>query len=93
MASWTGITVCNKAHLRLFQIANSIQAVNAYSPVLRSQAGYGSIKQSGLAGGLKTIGIVGTIISATNVDKFGRRLCLTWGVGSLFAVNLIVSGP
>lgn len=90
MASWTGITVRNYADFQLFPLANSIQAVTAYSPVLLSQAGYSSIKQNGLAGGLNTIGIVGTIISATIVDKFGRRLCLMWGAAGLFAVNLIV---
>jgi len=66
------------------------QAVTAYSPVLLKQAGYSSIKQNGLAGGLNTIGIVGTIISAQIVDKLGRRICLMGGAAGLFAVNLIV---
>lgn len=68
-----------------------ITAVTAYSPVLLSQAGYSTVKQGGLAGGLNTIGIVGTIISATIVDKFGRRLCLMWGAFGLFVVNLIAA--
>lgn len=36
---------------------SGITAVTAYSPVLLKQAGYGTIKQAGLAGGLNTIGI------------------------------------
>jgi hypothetical protein len=36
---------------------SGITAVTAYSPVLLKQAGYSSIKQAGLAGGLNTIGI------------------------------------
>jgi MFS family permease len=67
-----------------------IQAVTAYSPVLLKQAGYSDIKQNGLAGGINTIGIIGTIISAQIIDRFGRRVCLIGGAGVLSAVNLIV---
>ena len=74
------------------QVNSPIQAVTAYSPVLLSQAGYSSVKQNALAGGLNTIGTVGTIISATIVDKFGRRRSLMRGAAGLFAVNLIVRG-
>ena len=66
------------------------QAVTAYSPVLLKAAGYSAIKENGLAGGLNTIGIVGTIISAQIVDKLGRRVCLMGGAAGLFAVNLVV---
>ena len=62
--------------------------MTAYSPVLLKQAGCSSIKQNGLAGGLNTIGIVGTIISAQIVDRYGRRKCLIWGACGLL-VNLI----
>lgn len=68
-----------------------ITAVTAYSPVLLSQAGYSTIKQNGLAGGLNTIGIIGTIISAQIVDRLGRRRCLIGGAFGLFAVNLIAA--
>jgi MFS family permease len=68
-----------------------ITAVTAYSPVLLKQAGYSNIKQNGLAGGLNTIGIVGTIISAQIVDRYGRRKCLIWGACGLFLVNLIAA--
>lgn len=68
----------------------SSQAVTAYSPTLLKQAGYSSIKQNGLAGGINTIGIIGTIISAQIVDRLGRRVCLIGGAAVLFAVNLIV---
>lgn len=67
-----------------------IQAVTTYSPVLLHQAGYSTIKQNGLAGGINTVGIVGTIISAQIVDRLGRRVCLMVGAAVLFAVNLIV---
>jgi MFS family permease len=73
------------------KLVTGITAVTAYSPVLLKQAGYSAIKQNGLAGGLNTIGIIGTIISAQVVDKFGRRQCLMWGAAGLFIVNLIVS--
>lgn len=68
-----------------------ITAVTAYSPVLLSQAGYSKIKQDGLAGGLNTIGIIGTIISAHIVDKYGRRVCLMGGAAALATVNLIAA--
>ena len=48
------------------------------------------ITQNGLAGGLNTVGIVGTIISAQIVDRLGRRACLMGGSAVLFSVNLIV---
>jgi MFS family permease len=65
--------------------------VTAYSPTLLAQAGYSDIKQNGLAGGINTIGIIGTIISAQIIDRLGRRVCLMGGAAVLFAVNLIVS--
>lgn len=68
-----------------------ITAVTAYSPVLLRQAGYSQLTQNGLADGLNTLGIVGTIISAQIVDKLGRGTCLMSGAAGLFAVNLIVS--
>jgi len=54
------------------------------------QAGYSTIKQNGLAGGINTVGIVGAIISAQIADRLGRRVCLMGGAAVLFAVNLIV---
>ncbi|KAK0968379.1 hypothetical protein LTS01_016755 [Friedmanniomyces endolithicus] len=65
---------------------------NSLAPHLgRRQAGYSAIKQNGLAGGLNTIGIVGTIISAQIVDRLGRRKCLIWGAFGLFVVNLVAA--
>lgn len=77
--------------LQIMASWTGITAVTAYSPVLLKQAGYSSVKQNGLAGGLNTIGIVGTTISATIVDKFGCRKCLIWGACGLFLVNLIAA--
>ncbi|KAF7976648.1 hypothetical protein HWV62_5973 [Athelia sp. TMB] len=77
--------------LQIMASWTGITAVTAYSPVLLSQAGYSSIKQNGLAGGLNTIGIVGTIISAYVVDRFGRRRCLMTGSFGLFVVNLLAA--
>lgn len=77
--------------LQIMASWTGITAVTAYSPVLLSQAGYSSIKQNGLAGGLNTIGIVGTIISAFIVDKYGRRTCLMAGSVGLALVNLIAA--
>lgn len=68
-----------------------LQAITAYSPVLLSQAGYSEITQNGLAGGINTIGILGTIISAQIVDRLGRRPCLVLGSAVLCTVELIVS--
>lgn len=91
----SGRHVTRRAWLCIFlQIMASwtgITAVTAYSPVLLSQAGYSKIKQDGLAGGLNTIGIIGTIISAQIVDKFGRRACLMGGAAGLALVNLIAA--
>jgi len=77
--------------LQIMASWTGITAVTAYSPVLLKQAGYSAVKQNGLAGGLNTIGIVGTIISAQIVDKLGRRICLMGGAAGLFAVNLIAA--
>jgi sugar porter (SP) family MFS transporter len=77
--------------LQIMASWTGITAVTAYSPVLLKQAGYSTLKQNGLAGGLNTIGIVGTIISAHIVDKLGRRVCLMGGAAGLFAVNLIAA--
>ncbi|KAB8219372.1 general substrate transporter [Aspergillus novoparasiticus] len=43
---------------------------------------------NGLAGGLNTIGIIGTIISAQIVDRLGRRKCLMLGSAVLFTVEI-----
>ncbi|KAJ5380658.1 uncharacterized protein N7496_003086 [Penicillium cataractarum] len=75
--------------LQIMASWTGITAVTAYSPVLLKQAGYSDIKQNGLAGGINTIGIIGTIISAQIIDLLGRRVCLMGGAGVLFAVNLI----
>jgi MFS family permease len=77
--------------LQIMASWTGITAVTAYSPVLLHQAGYSTLKQNGLAGGLNTIGIIGTIISAQIVDKLGRRKCLIGGAFGLFAVNLIAA--
>lgn len=69
-----------------------VAAVTASSPVLLSQAEYSSLKQNGLAGGLNTIGIVGTIISAQVVDRWGRRRCMMLGAFGLCIVNAIAGG-
>jgi MFS family permease len=50
------------------------------------------LTQNGLAGGLNTIGIVGTIISAQIVDRFGRRKCLMAGSIGLCIVNAVAGG-
>lgn len=77
--------------LQIMASWTGVTAVTAYSPVLLRQAGYSTIKQSGLAGGLNTIGIVGTIISAQIVDRLGRRKCLIGGAFGLFLVNLVAA--
>jgi MFS family permease len=77
--------------LQIMASWTGITAVTAYSPVLLSQAGYSSLKQNGLAGGLNTIGIIGTVISAHIVDRLGRRKCLMGGAFGLFVVNLIAA--
>jgi MFS family permease len=75
--------------LQIMASWTGITAVTAYSPVLLSSAGYPEVKQNGLIGGINTVGIIGTIISATIVDRWGRRVCLLGGAFGLFAVNLI----
>ncbi|RAK96127.1 putative MFS sugar transporter [Aspergillus ibericus CBS 121593] len=90
---WPGSSLGRRAWLCLFlQIMASwtgITAITAYSPVLLCQAGYSEIKQNGLAGGLNTIGIIGTIVSAQIVDRLGRRICLKLGSAILFTVELV----
>lgn len=77
--------------LQIMASWTGITAVTAYSPVLLSAAGYSTLTQNGLAGGLNTIGIIGTIISAQIVDRLGRRTCLMGGAFGLFVVNLIAA--
>lgn len=77
--------------LQIMASWTGITAVTAYSPVLLSAAGYDSLTQNGLAGGLSTVGIIGTIISAQIVDRLGRRNCLMGGAFGLFAVNLVAA--
>ncbi|KAJ5287343.1 hypothetical protein N7478_003029 [Penicillium angulare] len=75
--------------LQIMASWTGITAVTAYSPTLLKQAGYSDVKQNGLAGGINTIGIIGTLISAQIIDRLGRRVCLIGGSVVLFAVNLI----
>ncbi len=75
--------------LQIMASWTGITAVTAYSPVLLSAAGYSELTQNGLAGGLSTVGIIGTIISAQIVDRLGRRVCLMGGALGLFIVNLV----
>lgn len=78
--------------LQIMASYTAITAVTAYAPILLSAAGYPTIKQNGLAGGLSTVGIIGTIISAYVVDKFGRRKCLMAGAAGLVVVNALAGG-
>lgn len=75
--------------LQIMASWSGITAVTAYAPTLLRAAGYSTLTQNGLAGGLNTVGIIGTIISAQIVDRLGRRTCLMMGSFGLFAVNLI----
>lgn len=77
--------------LQIMASWTGITAVTAYSPVLLSAAGYDQLTQNGLAGGLSTVGIIGTIISAQIVDRLGRRACLIGGAFGLFVVNLVAA--
>ncbi|RYN95345.1 hypothetical protein AA0120_g3852 [Alternaria tenuissima] len=77
--------------LQIMASWSGITAVTAYSPTLLRAAGYSTLTQNGLAGGLNTVGIIGTIISANIVDRLGRRKCLMLGSFGLFAVNLIAA--
>lgn len=77
--------------LQIMASWTGITAVTAYSPTLLRAAGYSTLTQNGLAGGLNTVGIIGTIISAQIVDRLGRRTCLMMGSFGLFAVNLIAA--
>ncbi|KAJ5173280.1 hypothetical protein N7492_005873 [Penicillium capsulatum] len=75
--------------LQIMASWTGITAVTAYSAVLLHQAGYSTIKQNGLAGGINSIGILGTMISAQIIDRLGRRSCLIGGSAVLFLVNLV----
>ncbi|CAI7644291.1 unnamed protein product [Penicillium manginii] len=75
--------------LQIMASWTGITAVTAYAPVLLEQAEYTKIQIAGLAGGVNTVGILGTIISAQIIDRLGRRACLMGGSVVLFAVNLV----
>ncbi|BFZ59959.1 hypothetical protein YB2330_000981 [Saitoella coloradoensis] len=78
--------------LQIMASWTGITAVTVYSGVLFRQAGYSTITQDGLSGGVNSIGIIGTIISAWCVDRFGRRVNLMWGAFGLACVNFIAGG-
>ncbi|OBT55250.1 hypothetical protein VE04_04673 [Pseudogymnoascus sp. 24MN13] len=67
--------------LQIMASWTGITAVTAYSPVLLKQAGYSSVKQSGLAGAS----------TPSIVDRLGRRTCLIGGAFGLFLVNLVAA--
>jgi MFS family permease len=90
MASYTAITAVTA--YAWVSISSTMRVIADVSPILLSAAGYPAIKQNGLAGGLSTIGIVGTIISAYVVDRFGRRKCLMVGAFGLVIVNALAGG-
>lgn len=48
--------------------------------------------QDGLASGINSSGIIGTLISAYIVDKFGRRRCLMAGAAVMALWNIIAAG-
>jgi MFS family permease len=89
MASYTAITAVT-AYAYVIPFPGLILA--HCSPILLSAAGYPTIKQNGLAGGLSTVGIIGTVISAYIVDRYGRRKCLMAGAAGLVCVNAIAGG-
>ncbi|PYH93057.1 putative MFS sugar transporter [Aspergillus ellipticus CBS 707.79] len=88
-----GASLGRRAWLCLFlQIMASwtgITAITAYSPGLLRLAGYSEVERNGLAGGVNTVGILGTIISAHIIDRLGRRTCLMLGSAILFTVEVI----
>ncbi|KAL8280957.1 hypothetical protein RQP46_006636 [Phenoliferia psychrophenolica] len=78
--------------LQIMASWSGITAVTTYSPILLAQAGYSATTQAGLAGGINTIGIAGTVISANLVDPFGRRKSFMVGSLSLAIINAVTGG-
>ena len=94
MASYTAITAVTAYAVSLPYsiLCRPLLMSPSRQPILLAAAGYSTIKQNGLAGGVSTVGIIGTIISAWVVDRFGRRRCLMWGAFGLVCVNALAGG-
>lgn len=71
---WSGITavtgtfIPSSQGIQLLTLCRS----TAYSPILLAQAGYSSTTQAGLAGGINTIGIIGTSSSSSSFSHRNR---------------------
>jgi hypothetical protein len=69
-----------------------ILAITVYANILFQQAGFSGDKAAWLAGLCNTFGIVGTAASIFTVDRFGRRISLSFGFFIQGVVLLLAGG-
>jgi MFS family permease len=77
--------------LQIMMEWNGITAITVFSPTIYAQAGYGETKAAWLSALTNTTGIIGTIIAAKTIDRFGRRNVMFVGAAAL-AVTLFLAG-
>jgi MFS family permease len=70
---------------------NGITAITVFSPTIYAQAGYGTTKAGWLSALTNTTGILGTLIAAQTIDRFGRRNLMFVGAAGI-AVTMFLAG-
>ena len=78
--------------LQIMMEWNGITAVTVFSPTIYAQAGYGPEKAGWLSALTNTTGIIGTIIAALTIDRFGRRKVLFFGAACLGVTMMLTGG-
>lgn len=77
--------------LQIMMEWNGITAITVFSPTIYAQAGYDPTKAAWLSGLTNTTGIIGTVIAALTIDRYGRRNVMFVGAFGL-AVTMFLTG-
>lgn len=78
--------------LQIMMEWNGITAVTVFSPTIYAQAGYGKTKSDWLSALTNTTGILGTIVAALTIDRFGRRKVMFVGAVCLGVTMFLTGG-
>jgi len=78
--------------LQIMMEWNGITAVTVFSPTIYAQAGYDPEKAGWLSALTNTTGILGTVIAAMTIDRFGRRKVMFWGAAGLGVTMFLTGG-
>jgi MFS family permease len=78
--------------LQIMMEWNGITAITVFSPTIYAQAGYDTTKSGWLSALTNTSGIIGTIIAALTIDRFGRRKVMFVGAAGLGVTMFLIGG-